>query len=354
MKSPLLHLAAFLFSFHLPAQSDLQSDPDIQWIGAFTSDYRFDPTMPDPPFEWSWEWNAVTAEKLLMPPLPSGFPTTSDGTELYLKIQFMNALRSRDCKCFDDPQLQTPLEGSEVYGRLSTLDTFFYTDDATKSARFSISTMEVGLENLHGVRLYQQAYLRKSTRMIGYHVVSWAPMLGDGSKGRENVVYKPVCWLPAYRAENPASMAASDKIPYVFVTNTRSNSPALKEFQPLKGEADWKGWLSDFIREPWATAYAHDDSFQELLAEDLLQFSARIDTVIVFDPETFEQAIEVRYKPDAPESLQAARFIVRWFWDDRLRKLYFQPVAWAPVGGVYDENGGLVYLKALFWVKTEE
>lgn len=354
MKPLLFSLTAFLFSLHLPAQSDLLSDPDIEWIGAFTSDYRFDPTMPDPPFEWSWDWNAVTVEKLLMPPLPSGFPSSSDGTELYLKIQLWDAIRSWELTYFEDPQLQTPMEHGEVYGRITTVDTSFYTDDATKSTRFSISTMEVGLENLHGVRLYQQVYLRKSTRMIGYHVVSWAPLLGDGSKGRENVVYKPVCWLPAYRAENPASMAASDEIPYVFVTNTRSNSPALKEFQPLKGEADWKGWVSDFIREPWAAAYSHDDSFQEFTAEEMLLFSAGKDTVIMYDPETFEETIEVRYHPEASESLLAARFIVRWFWDDRLRKLYFQPVAWAPVGGVYDEKGALRYSKALFWVKMGE
>lgn len=318
-----------MFCFSLSAQSGLQSDPDIEWIGAFTADYRFDPAMPEPPFEWSWDWNWVTVEKLLMPPLPSGFPSASDATELFLKIRFWEALRSMDCACFEDPQLQTPLPEGEAYSRLSTLDTFFYTDNATKSTKFSLTRTEVGPENLHGVRLYQQAYLRKSTRQIGYRAVSWAPLLGDGSKGREKVVYKPVCWLPAFPAQDPRSLAVSDEIPYVFVTTTVGASPGMKDIQSLKGEMDWKGWLSDFFREPWAAAYAHDDDFIELNAEDMKQFETQ-------------------------ESLLAMRFIVRWFWDDSRRMLLYEPVAWAPVGGVYDENGALEYRQALFWVKTGE
>jgi hypothetical protein len=344
-----IFLLPLLLSLPTTAQPNLLNDPDISWIGAFTTDYRFDATIPMKPHHYSYDWNTVGVEKLLMLPRPSGFPVTTDATELFWKIRLMELLDVRELEAFDDPQLETVLSEEDRLDRMSSLDTFYQTNEATQQTRMYLVRNEKNMEDFHGVRVYQWAYLRKSDRSIGYRAVSWAPLYGQVKEGTDRVAYEPVAWLPAFPAEDPDALRRSDDVSYVFVTTSRDQSPKLEEMKSLKGTMDWQSLISDFIRDPWATAYDTEGDFQELSARDIQEFSAGIDTIVTFDPLTYAENMQIVRHPDLSVEVGSIRFVVRWFYDERLRRLYYEPVGLSPMARVYDEEGNLRYYRPAFY-----
>ncbi|MCB9282954.1 MAG: hypothetical protein H6563_02685 [Lewinellaceae bacterium] len=76
-----------------------------------------------------------------------------------------------------------------------------------------------------------------------------------------------------------------------------------------------------------------------------------MDTVITFNVETYEERIQIIRRPELPKSLVSVRFVVRWFYDDRLRRLYYEPVGLAPMAKVNDDEGNFLYSKPTFYWK---
>jgi hypothetical protein len=344
-----IFLLSLLLALPTFAQPSLLTDPDVEWIGAFTTDYRFDATIPMKPHLFSYNWNNVGVEKLLMPPRPSGFPLTTDATELFWKIRLMELLNTPELEAFNDPLLEVVLLENDRFDRMSSLDTIYQTNEATQQTWTYLVRNERNMEDFHGVRVYQWVYLRKSDRSIGYRAVSWAPLYGQANEGTDRVAYEPVAWFPVFPAEDPDALRRSDDVSYVFVTTSRDQSPKLEEMNPLKGTMNWQSLIFDFVRDPWAKAYSAEGDFQELSAEDLQYFSAGIDTIITFDPVTYAENIQIVHRPDLSEGVGYIRFVVRWFFDERLRRLYYEPVGLCPMTRVNDEEGNLRYYRPAFY-----
>ena len=162
----------------------------------------------------------------------------------------------------------------------------------------------------------------------------------------------PALSLPAFPAEDPGALAESEDVPYVFVTTTRDHSPALEALTPLKGMMDWQKLISDFIAEPWMSAYSTEGDFMELTKEEIQHYRPGAYTVITFDIESYEERIRIIRRPEVSESVDSIRFVVRWFYDDRLRRLYYEPVGLAPMAGVNDEEGNFLYSRPAFYWKV--
>ncbi|MBK6619369.1 MAG: hypothetical protein IPG32_00245 [Saprospirales bacterium] len=342
--------AALAVSLPVSAQSSLLSDPDIVWMGTFSGDYRLDPTMPSGLYAETGAWNNLAVEKLAVPPLPSGFPDLIDGTDLFWKLKVDEALYSEELEFFEDSLLTRPLPEDAIYGKLSRLDTVISFDLESYEEKISIVRSDLSFESLAGVRILQQCYYRKSSRSIGYRAVSWAPLYSKSLNGSDSTVLVPICWLPAFPAENPDMLRNSEEVSYIAVTTTRNQSPTLDKITPVKGVVDLPGFFSDFIKEPWAPAYSADD-FSGLEPSDLWEFGARMDTMVTFDIEPFGERMTISQSLPIEERIDAIRFTVRWFYDDRKRRLYYEFVGLAPTERFFDEKGEFMFSKAMFYLK---
>lgn len=346
-------LAVLAIAATSAAQSNLFTNPDIAWIGAFTTDYRFDPALPSGVFQETRNWNTLAVEKLLVPPLPSGFPGLIDGMELFWKLKVSKMLTSPEIAAFEDPLLTKPMPENAINEKFSWVDTIYSFDSEKYEEQIQLVRNYLSIEDLAGIRIFQQVYFRKSTRSIGYQSVSWAPFYWKPSNGSDSTVSRPICWLPAFPAENPELLRHSEDVSYVFVTTTGNQSPTLEEITLVKGAVDFRELFSDFIRKPWAPAYAAAD-FEELSVSDLLRnFDTGMDTIIVFDPVTFEETVAVTQHESIGERVHSIRFTVRWFYDDRKRQLYYAFVGLAPSERILDEEGNFLFSKALFYIKGE-
>jgi len=104
------------------------------------------------------------------------------------------------------------------------------------------------------------------------------------------------------------------------------------------------------------TVYStEDDKFSASLpADEVATMGATADTVITFDPETYEEQIQVVRNELNPEDVNRFRIKEVWFFDEQTSTMQVRVLGIAPMIDVKDENGNFRYEKPMFWVYYPE
>jgi len=110
--------------------------------------------------------------------------------------------------------------------------------------------------------------------------------------------------------------------------------------------------LMNAAMEGEITAYGtEDDKFSyPLEPEEVASMGATVDTIITFDPETYEEQIQVVRNDLNPEDIKQFRMKEIWFFDEESSRLDVRILGIAPLRDEYDEQGNYKYTIPLFWV----
>ena len=94
-----------------------------------------------------------------------------------------------------------------------------------------------------------------------------------------------------------------------------------------------------------------DERFREPLGiSDLGNILNRVDTTVVYDPETYEEQIKITQNPIDPEAITRYRVKEVWFFDKKTSQVKVRILGIAPVKDEYDESTGeFKYSIPLFW-----
>ena len=108
--------------------------------------------------------------------------------------------------------------------------------------------------------------------------------------------------------------------------------------------------LQDMAMDGEITVFK-DEKFKEPMdADDLTSILNRIDTVLVYDPETYEEQITITENPLDPASIQRYRVKEVWFFDKKTSTVKVRILGIAPIQDRFDENTGeFLYEAPLFW-----
>ncbi len=114
--------------------------------------------------------------------------------------------------------------------------------------------------------------------------------------------------------------------------------------------------LMDAATEGEITAYGTDDDkfSYPLEPDEVASMGATVDTIITFDPETYEEQIQVVRNDLNPEDIKQFRVKEVWFFDEESSRLDVRILGMAPLRDEYDENGNFKYTLPLFWVYYPE
>ena len=95
-----------------------------------------------------------------------------------------------------------------------------------------------------------------------------------------------------------------------------------------------------------------DDRFTEPIdGDELVQLLNRVDTSVVFDPETYEEQIKITTSEINWEDINRYRVKELWFFDEETSRLRVRILGIAPIKEEYDDETGLFKYEApLFWV----
>lgn len=100
------------------------------------------------------------------------------------------------------------------------------------------------------------------------------------------------------------------------------------------------------------TVYStENDKFTDKLSpNEVATMGATVDTVITFDPETYEEQMQIVRNELNPEDVKRFRMKEVWFFDEETSTLQVRILGIAPLIDVKDENGNFRYEKPMFWV----
>lgn len=104
------------------------------------------------------------------------------------------------------------------------------------------------------------------------------------------------------------------------------------------------------------TVYSvEDDKFSyPLTPEEVAQKTSSVDTITTFDPETYEEVLEVVQNDLNPEDIKRFRVKEVWFFDEESSTMDVRILGIAPLRDVYDEGGTFLYEDVMFWVYYPE
>ena len=110
--------------------------------------------------------------------------------------------------------------------------------------------------------------------------------------------------------------------------------------------------LMDAAMESEIKVYStEDDKFTSRIEPDeVASMGARVDTVITFDPETYEEQIQIVRNELNPEDVKRFRLKEVWFFDEESSTMQVRILGIAPLIDVKDDNGNFRYEQPMFWV----
>ena len=107
---------------------------------------------------------------------------------------------------------------------------------------------------------------------------------------------------------------------------------------------------------PEITLYSTiDDKFSEALdPNEASTIGVSVDTIITFDPETFEEQMKVVRNELNWEDIKRFRIKEVWFFDEETSTMQVRILGIAPLREVFDDQGNFKYEQPMFWVYYPE
>ena len=114
--------------------------------------------------------------------------------------------------------------------------------------------------------------------------------------------------------------------------------------------------LMDAAMSGDVTSYStEDDKFTTPLTPDEVgTMGATQDTVITFDPETYEEQIQIVRNEINPEDIKRFRLKEIWFFDEESSTMQVRILGIAPLRDITDDAGNFQYEQPMFWIYYPE
>ena len=347
-----------LFFAILPMVSEAQyerilNNPDVIWAAEMDVVYYLRPPVPsdsvqqndiifwknfDPKNRTPYEGGEMLMEKILAAARSGAWPAWQFGDTVRLLSVYEVSRRLDSHDTIVTIDVETGKE--EVKTVLSECDpaSFFairakqllYFDE--KKGDFELLTYAVA-----PVRRVTQEVLEKSGEWKEIHLFDYVPF-----------------WLkmPDFSKKRPRKQpnVNDSNISWAAQIKTLGNSPELEKLHPFKNFKPpvMRVLLGRFRTDAGLQVYDALDAPISFEARRSMLFSS--DTVVTFDPETYEEKLEITHKELRAEDFPRLRLVQNWYWDERHRRLVIHLQSFAPVISVYDlYRGRFLYERPLFY-----
>jgi len=337
----LIFSVCFVSASLLQAQyNDLLRDPDIIWVAEYTTDFVMNPENEDIPYYETLP-NSIDLIRLQNTNAENGlYDKTS--AQKYLSQAVLQKAKTEDVGCFKDSLLQLPLSREALISIIITLDTTIGFNHPWDTI---ISANEVTFDQIKEFRVRQIFWYNQKNRTFDSRFLAYAPVVDTKDyEGNINGI-RTLFWLKA--DESTPKRLENKRFSYIFQTKMRANAPRFEDFKVLKGNLDFRTVFAQEIKEPSHPCFDMYD-YKPVSAIALFAKCYIADTIVTFDPATYEEKIRVEQR-DCIEQIERIRFVQNWYYDERRNRFYARLVGIAPLAAIRDNEGEFRYYKPLFY-----
>lgn len=328
----------------------LLNDPNVEWIGETQSDLRFTDPTPQTA-RLNFDWNQLSIEKLLIKPGTSGFANGSARHSGYWESMVKDWLAEEEG--FADPQLTVKVTPQERPAYLTQVDTVVVYDRLGYE-QIKIINNEIYPDDIVGVRVHQLIYWNSKLRNFGYQALSFAPLWRQYDETGKLTRAKPILWFPVTAASKPAKTWSADEVSYVTETRHQLAIQGDNSIPTTKGKFQVEAFFTALRDDEQAKLYGNPPEFELTEADRNQLFRSFVDTVVVFDPDTYEEVVKTIAVEFDWNALKKVRFVVRWFWDEQKHQLTYAFLGWGLLEQYSSYGSDVLHNQLLFYRMGEE
>ncbi|MCO6480552.1 MAG: hypothetical protein J5I94_28170 [Phaeodactylibacter sp.] len=324
-----------LFPFSLPAQIEgLIKDKDIIWAAEVESVICFD---------------AIT--RSLPPQVLEAIPVkviqeTPDSPALHpFAREARKLIRQGAFPAFADRGLRQPLSHREALGHMVAVDTIVVFDPETYEEKIHVVRKDM-LENTSFFAVRQLWLYNGKKNELETIALAIAPAIERPSQTGE---FHPLVW---FRLPPPRRSLARLKSPAVQFATHLEYTVAEEQIEVLKGEeTHLKKILIERLKKGELTGY--DQWNQPIPLSEAEGIFIHQDTIITFDPETYEENVQAVRMEFGPMDITDFHVQQNWLFAPSRNSLQCITTALGPAIPVIDEYGTQMALKPLFFWRRE-
>jgi hypothetical protein len=329
----------------LSAQSDFLKNPDIVWAAEIEQDWVVD----IPSLETEWE-EGITTLKLLRSEQNANY-----WNDPYLAEFVYHAALDGKLPVFKDPACSIPIDFLEMISSLK--DTFVTFDPETYEEKIVVASLcdpPIPHEYFKAWRLRQiLAYHKDATWSTTVEAIG--PLILVENKEGDSIGIRPLFW---FRPDNKRQKLTSNNIVWAkqcINKQPKTQIPA-NPTHPVKITPGFQnpiphllGVLENDMKKPFYDTW----SDRPLSPAERKSMLAKTDTVVTFDPETYEEKVQVVRNEINPDNIRHLRLVQTWYWDERRHRLSICLDAVAPVIDVLDTQGNFRFARPLFYWRKQ-
>ncbi len=327
-------------SFVCCQTGDLLRNPDITWVAEYTSDYVMNPADEDgeyPPLNYL---DVIRFEC----PAPASGLYGKRYMSRYLSARLLNLAQTPGFQCYTDSLVQKVMTGEQLSDRINIR----HTGHNQCSPEEITWTEEVHLDDIRCFRVRQIFWYDRKKRAFDGMPVSFAPVVNTLDSNGEVNGARSLFWLKAGR--NESKRLENTQFSYVFQTKMAGNAPGPADMKTLKGSLGIRNLTEEEITNP-SRQRLDAGEFSPLSTEQLMKQCYITDTVITYNPETYDDEPTVTYEHrNYLEQVDKIRFVQNWYYDERRKSLLCRLTGIAPLAAIRDSEGVFRYYKPLFYV----
>lgn len=342
-------LVLFCFAVALQGQvADLTKDPNITWLAVYEADFFFSPTEKSQPDE------RFLLRKLALPSEDECKAWNS--TNWVFDWIYWHYLHP-ESKLYADADLSRPLSKAEISSLLTTIDTIITFDSETYEELIQVVRNDLNPADIQSVRVKQALYYNQGKGVFDTRVLALAPLVTITDPTGKPIGKKQVAWIPM-DGKMPINFSQKDP-DIVWIGQTIGNSSwlDLKTLNVVKNSL--KQTLVETIHSEALSGnhkvenHAGYGCGNFLMQEELKRtFGSYVDTVITFDPATFEETMQVTRYDLAPSDIDKIRLVQEWYFDNRRKQLFNRVLAVCPMFTKREKKGRSDAYFPLYYLRT--
>lgn len=340
MKKALFSLFSCLFALPLFGQYDkILSDPTVSWAIEIESLLSPEAANND------WPENDSPNRSTVLKSVNTRRGQPFDDPML-LNEYLLDLARKGQLPVFADAGLREKLSSDELLGLLSRTDTIVTFDPTMNSAgRMMIIRNDLDPWDCRLVRVRQLLYYREKTAEFGLETSAAGLALNNG---------RVLFWFSVPLATTPTIDLEDESITWARRIRGDSTTIPVNDLKSLKRpDLPIMRVFMHRVRTDSTVEILNPSNWDHVLSvSDRANLYNRSDTVVTFDPETYEETMKIVQRNVNPEQLRL-NLVEDWYWDNRRRQLMIRLFAVAPLADLYDEEGDRQGSYPLFYHKND-
>ncbi len=340
----------------------LIKNPDILWVAESEEVVLLDILNAENAENAEWLKNmGIPLRRVLCAPIKNQHDRKNPNTNPYpqdftLSTRTLISKKINQIQVYSDPAC-TQLVKDPYTKYIYSVDTIKTIDPATQKERvnFSVVVNELDPALIKSYKIRQLFYFDKKANTFGSLPLAFAPIVDSlGDDGVTLIDRKPLFWVKIEHSQQLLDLN-NDNIQWARKIVRQFDFADMKPIKSDKSIEDCIALHLETLRKNAKTEDIRNTMglLEKLDEKTISTMGATIDSIITFDPKTFQEVVQVVKSSADGKTIKSIRWSQEWYWDEKTNKMTVYNAFFAPIINRYDIQGKFLNAGPMYFKQSK-